>query len=256
MSAAITVRDLTLGYEGHPAVHHLTGEFAEGSLTAIIGPNGSGKSTLLKGLVGLMKPLGGSISHATPSRRAIAYLPQTAEIDRTFPASVADLAMLGLWRKRGLLGAMKREDRTALDVALAAVGLEGFATRPLDTLSGGQLQRALFARVILQDSRTILLDEPFAAIDEPTVGDLLAIVQGWNASGRTIVAVLHTAALVREHFPQTLLLAREPIAWGPTADVLTEANLLRARQMPEAWDEDAPWHDANGTKPHDHGAHA
>ena len=251
--SAIALHDLTLGYEGHPAVHHLTGEFAEGSLTTIVGPNGSGKSTLLKGLVGLLKPLSGIIRHTGGSPRAMAYLPQIAEIDRTFPASVADLVMLGLWSRRGLLGALTRDDRAAVETALRATGLEGFAGRPLDTLSGGQLQRALFARVILQDARVILLDEPFAAIDEPTVTDLLAILRGWHDSGRTVIAIIHDIGLVRQSFPQALLLAREPIAWGPSAEVLTDANLLRARQMPEAWDEHAPWHDSGA--PHDHGAH-
>jgi zinc/manganese transport system ATP-binding protein len=256
VSAAIGVRDLTLGYEGHPAVHHLTGTFEAGSLTAVVGPNGSGKSTLLKGLIGMVKPLGGAIDHGDRSPRAIAYLPQSAEIDRTFPASVADLALLGLWRKRGLLGAVTREDRAAVESSLQAVGLGGFMARPLDTLSGGQLQRALFARVILQDAPVILLDEPFAAIDEPTVADLLAIVRGWHDAGRTVIAVLHDIELVRRSFPNALLLAREPIAWGPANEVLTADNLRRAQQMPEAWDEHAPWHENGATHDRDHGAHA
>lgn len=244
MSAAIAVHDLTLGYEGHPAVHHLDGSFEAGSLTAVVGRNGSGKSTLLKGLLGQIAPLGGSIEHIGHDMRDVAYLSQAAEIDRTFPASVADLVMLGFWRCRGLLGAITRVDRDGMQAALAAVGLSGFASRSLDTLSGGQMQRALFARVLLQDAPVILLDEPFAAIDEPTVADLLAIVHGWHDAGRTVIVVLHDLALVRSSFPQTLLLAREPLGWGPTADVLTHDNLHRARTMPEAWDDDAPWHDA------------
>jgi zinc/manganese transport system ATP-binding protein len=133
--------------------------------------------------------------------------------------------------------------------ALHAVGLDGFSTRPLDTLSGGQMQRALFARVILQDAPVVLLDEPFAAIDDRTVGDLMHLVDHWHREGRTVVAVLHDIELVRRHFPQTLLLAREPIAWGATAVALRPENLQRARAMPEAWDERAPWHD------HDHEEH-
>jgi zinc/manganese transport system ATP-binding protein len=242
-AAAIRLHDLTLGYEGHPAVHHLDGAFAPGSLTAVAGPNGSGKSTLLKGIAGLLPPLGGRIERTGVPRDDVAYLPQATEIDRSFPASVADLAGLGLWRRRGLFGAHTRADRGDLAAALGAVGLAGFAGRQIGTLSGGQLQRALFARVLLQDARLILLDEPFAAIDERTTADLVALVGRWHAEGRTVIAVLHDLELVRRAFPQTLLLAREPVAWGETPAVLTAENLQRARRMPQSWDEHAPWHE-------------
>ena len=241
MSSAIALDDLTLGYDGHPAVHHLSGSFAAGSLTAIVGPNGSGKSTLLKGIMGLLRPIGGRIER----EGEIAYLPQSAEIDRSFPATVDELVALGLWRQRGAFGAITGADRDHMAAALHAVGLDGFAARPLDTLSGGQMQRALFARVILQNAPVVLLDEPFAAIDDRTVGDLMHLVGHWHQEGRTVLAVLHDIELVRRHFPQALLLAREPVAWGATAVALRPENLQRARAMPEAWDERAPWHDPN-----------
>jgi zinc/manganese transport system ATP-binding protein len=246
--AAVTLADVTLGYNGHPAVHHLDGAFASGSLTAVIGPNGSGKSTLLKGIVGMLSPLGGRILRDVPATD-IAYLPQSAEIDRSFPASVADIVALGLWRRRGAFAGISRRDYADIEAALAAVGLIGFENRPLDTLSGGQMQRALFARVLLQDARLILLDEPFTAIDERTAVDLVHLVERWHGEGRTLIAVLHDAELVERVFPQTLLLAREPVAWGDTAGVMCADNLARARHMIEAWDEHAPWHDEHG---HDH----
>ncbi len=247
MSVAIRLDDLTLGYDGHPAVHHLTGSFAAGSLTAIAGPNGSGKSTLLKGIVGALPALGGSLSRSGD----IAYLPQSAEIDRGFPATVSDLVSLGLWKRRGAFGGLTTADRERLAAALHAVGLDGFARRQIDTLSGGQVQRALFARLLLQDAPVVLLDEPFASIDEQTVADLMHLVGHWHDEGRTVIAVLHDLELVRRHFPETLLLAREPIAWGRTAVALKPDNLARARAMPEAWDEHAPWHDAGD----EHGRH-
>ncbi|HTN60047.1 MAG TPA: zinc ABC transporter ATP-binding protein AztA [Devosia sp.] len=254
MGAVVRLNDLTLGYDGHPAVHHLDGAFETGSLTAIVGPNGSGKSTLLKGIIGVLKPLGGAIEHAGSEGRDIAYLPQSAEIDRTFPAVVRDLVSLGLWKQRGLFGAIRRTDRAALDEALQAVGLKGFEQRPIDTLSGGQLQRALFARVLLQDARTILLDEPFTAIDEKTVADLIGLVQRWHGEKRTVIAVLHDVEMVRKVFPQTLLLAREPIAWGATSETLKPENILKTKRMTEAWDEHAPWHGAGGhAQQHQHG---
>ncbi len=247
---AIELKDLTLGYDGHPAVHHLDGTFADGSLTAIVGPNGSGKSTLLKGITGILKPLGGSIERGRTRTQAIAYLPQSAEIDRSFPATVADLVALGHWRSRGLWGAITGADYRAVLEALDAVGLRGFEDRALDTLSGGQAQRALFARVMLQDADVILLDEPFTAIDEKTTADLIALMQRWHDEKRTVVAVLHDIDMVRQVFPDALLMAREPVAWGATADTLAPDNLLKARRMTEAWDEHAPWHDGHA---HQHG---
>jgi zinc/manganese transport system ATP-binding protein len=251
---AIELRDLTLGYDGHPAVHHLDGTFADGSLTAIVGPNGSGKSTLLKGITGILKPLGGSIERGATRSRQIAYLPQSAEVDRSFPATVADLVALGHWRSRGLWGAITGADYKTVREALEAVGLRGFENRALDTLSGGQAQRALFARVMLQDAEVILLDEPFTAIDEKTTADLIGLVKRWHGEKRTVVAVLHDIDMVRQVFPEALLMAREPVAWGDTASALAPDNLLKARRMTEAWDEHAPWHD--GQAPTHHHGHA
>jgi zinc/manganese transport system ATP-binding protein len=231
--------DLTLGYGAHPAVHGLSGSVAHGDLLAIIGPNGSGKSTLLKGIAGSLSPMAGDCVHTDGCR--IAYLPQQAEIDRTFPATVLDLVKLGLWPKRGLLGRIRDTDRQAIAQALQAVGLEGFEKRTIDTLSGGQLQRALFARVLLQDADLILLDEPFNAIDTKTVDDLVGVIERWHAEKRSVIAVMHDLELVRNHFPNAMLLSREPIAWGPTEEVLQADNLRRARRFHAAWDEDALW---------------
>ncbi|CAM3219853.1 zinc ABC transporter ATP-binding protein AztA [Paracoccus nototheniae] len=236
--SVIELNDLTVGYGSHAAIHHLTGDFARGSLTAIVGPNGSGKSTLLKAIAGLLAPMAGT---CTAGRRTMAYLPQLSELDRGFPARVRDLVALGLWQRRGLLGRHREADRDRIAVALAEVGLEGFDKRPLDTLSGGQLQQTMFARVLVQDAQLILLDEPFNAIDEKTIRDLTALIARWHAEGRTVLIVAHDLALVRAHFPQALLLARRAVAWGPTERVLTDTNLARARSFQEAWDEAAPW---------------
>jgi zinc/manganese transport system ATP-binding protein len=241
--------DLTLGYGTHAAVHHLGGALERGSLTAIYGANGSGKSTLMKGIAGLLPAMSGGIVRQPGIR--IAYLPQQSEIDRSFPARVVDLVSLGLWRYRGLLGRTRPEHRQSVAGALEAVGLTAFADRQIDTLSGGQMQRALFARVIVQDADLILLDEPFNAIDQRTVGDLLHLIERWHGEGRTVLAVLHDMELVRKNFPEALLLARRAVAWGPTQTVLTADNIARARQFNEAWVEDAPWCEADHAD-HDH----
>lgn len=257
--ACLTFRDLTLGYNSHPAIHHLDGSVNKGSLTAVVGANGSGKSTLMKGIVGVLKPMAGAILKMEGARTA--YLPQQSELDRSFPARVVDLVSLGLWPRRGLLGWHTAEDRQSVGNALAAVGLEGFEKRPLDTLSGGQLQRALFARVLVQDADLILLDEPFNAVDAKTVGDLIALIKRWHGEERTVMVVAHDLELVRQNFPETLLLARQPVAWGGTAETLRPDNLLRARRFHEAWEDDAPWceaddHEADGHGEHDHGDHS
>ncbi len=239
MTEQLRFRNLTLGYDRHPAVHHLDGAFAVGSLTAVVGPNGAGKSTLFKGVVGAIKPLAGSVERNGVDPQDIAYLPQVAEIDRTFPINVYDMVSMGLWRSKGLFGGIGAKDRDAIEAALATVGLTGFEQRAIGTLSGGQMQRMLFARLLLQDARVIVLDEPFNAIDAKTSADLLALVRQWHSEKRTVMAALHDLDLVKLHFPDALLLAREPVAWGATATVLTDENILKARRMCEAFDEHA-----------------
>ena len=236
---ALRFRNLTLGYERHPAVHHLDGAVETGALVAVVGPNGAGKSTLFKEIVGFLKPLAGSIERDGLDAHDIAYLPQIADIDRSFPISVYDMVAMGLWRRKGLFGGIGGKDHSAIESAIAAVGLTGFEPRTIGTLSGGQMQRMLFARLLLQDARLIVLDEPFTAIDAKTSADLLDLVRRWHSEKRTVIAALHDIELVRATFPQSLLLAREPVAWGPTRDVLTAENLNKARRMCEAFDEQA-----------------
>jgi zinc/manganese transport system ATP-binding protein len=239
MAAQLQFCDVTLGYDRHPAVHHLSGAVDAGALLAVVGPNGAGKSTLFRGVVGLLKPLAGRIVTPGLGPRTIAYLPQIADIDRSFPISVIDFVSTGLWRATGIFGGIGAAARKAIAQAIAVVGLTGFENRGIGTLSGGQMQRLLFARVLLQDARVIVLDEPFNAMDAKTQADLLALVAHWHAEGRTVLAALHDMEMVRAHFPQTLLLAREAVAWGATSEVLTAENLLAARRMCEAFDDTA-----------------
>lgn len=218
---AVNLENLTLGYNGVPALTDISGTLRTGSLTAIVGPNGSGKSTLLKGIAGILPPQSGQC-HTAPEAR-IAYLPQLAELDRTFPACVMDLVSLGLWQDRGLTGRHGREDKQRIAAALAAVGLKNYERKPLSALSGGQFQRALFARVMVQNATLILLDEPFNAVDATTVHDMLLLIARWHAEQRTVAVVIHDPALVRQHFPHTLMLNRTVIEWGDTHNVLQDS---------------------------------
>lgn len=238
MSApVIRLDNLTVSYDRHPAVHHLSGTFQSGSLTAIAGPNGAGKSTLLKAIMGELRAAEGRVEHRL-QRTDFGYLPQAADINKRFPISVLDTVLLGSWRSAGAFGRVAKQDTARASEALATVGLEGFGKRHIGSLSAGQFQRVLFARLLLQDARIILLDEPFTAIDARTTRDLLDIITGWHGDGRTVIAVLHDFEQVRAHFPETLLLARRLIGWGPTREVMSSVNLLQARAMAERWEED------------------
>ena len=234
----VTLDNLTVSYRQHPALHHISGRFAPGSLTAVVGPNGAGKSTLLKSIVGLLPSAGGGLSVGAPRER-IAYLPQSSEIDRGFPINVADCVLLGAWCVTRAWGSVTAAMLERVAQALHDVGLDGFERRPIGSLSSGQLQRVMFARLLVQDADLILLDEPFAAVDARTSAALMRLVLAWHARKRTVIAVLHDDALVRAFFPETLLIARELVGWGPTASVLTGPRLARARAMAEAWDESA-----------------
>ena len=234
MGPVIELDGLEVRFGNREILKKLTASLT-GRAIGLLGPNGAGKSTLLKTIVGLMAPSTGRIVRHDLPRRAIAYLPQQAEIDRSFPITVFDTVALGLWKEIGLWGQIAGAGWRRVADALAHVGLEGFGRQPIAALSAGQFQRVLFARLLLQDAKLILLDEPFAAIDERTTEDLLAIIRQWHAEGRTVIAVLHDMDQVRQHFPQTLLLARETIGWGPTVEVLTADALRRARTLAQGW---------------------
>lgn len=237
VSGAIGLRDVTLTHERRPAVHHLSGEFAAGSMTAVVGPNGAGKTTLLRAIAGLHPVREGVLDRGGLRPASIGLLPQASALDRSFPVDCLDVVALGAFGRVGAFAALPAAELARTTAALQRVGLEGFARRPIGSLSAGQFQRVLFARLIVQDAPVLLLDEPTAAVDARSEATLLTLMQEWHREGRTVIAVLHDLELVARHFPQTLLLAREAVAWGRTADVLTAEHRLRARLVAEAWAE-------------------
>lgn len=238
-AASVTLQDLTLTYDRHPAVHHISGTFAHGSMTAIAGPNGAGKSTLLKAIAGLLAPSKGSITLENVGKGNIAYLPQASELNRDFPLTVLQMVAMGFWLETRGRKTITREHRHKALEAIASVGMSGFENRKIAKLSVGQFQRVMFARVLLQESPLVLLDEPFTAIDTATTEKLLNLVHNWHNEKRTIICVLHDFEQIREHFPDCMLMSRECVSWGKSKDTLNPNNLFKARMFREAWNEHA-----------------
>jgi zinc/manganese transport system ATP-binding protein len=231
VNPVIRLNDVSLGWRDKPVLQHVSGQFNQGTLTAILGANGAGKSTLVKGIINFLKPTAGSIEIARAFRKELTLLPQLSDLDRSFPITTYELVAMGAWRRIGPWRQYGKAERVRISHALEKVGLQAVADQLIGNLSGGQLQRALFARLMVRDAQVLLLDEPFAAVDEDTCEDLMRIILNWHAEGRTIIAVLHDVDRVRQCFPDTLLLARQVVAWGKTANILTEENLQQARRL-------------------------
>lgn len=218
--AMISLNQLVLGYQGKPVTPPLTGHVAKGSMTAIIGANGTGKSTLLKTVLRLQAPVSGQLLFTPGSAPRIAWLPQLAEMDRQFPATVYDVVCMGTWPARSLFSGLLRQNRLQVADAIERVGLSALSKQPIETLSGGQFQRMLFARLLVQNAPLVLLDEPFTGIDAQTSDFLMTLICQMHQAGQTVMAVLHDNERVSSHFPQVLLLKQGSFCWGSAADVL------------------------------------
>ncbi|MHA1560004.1 MAG: metal ABC transporter ATP-binding protein [Alphaproteobacteria bacterium] len=221
----IKLSNLSVGYRGHPVLTGIDWIVDPGSMTALIGPNGGGKSTLLKTIAHELPPLAGRMEGN--DRGAIAYLPQSNAFDLDFPISVHDVVAMGLWRRLGPFGKIGKHESAELVAAMSAVGIGGIEQRPIGTVSGGQLQRVLFARLMLLGASIILLDEPFAGIDEETIAALMALIENWQEEGRTVLAALHDLDQVRASFPLAMRLEGERAIAGATEEVLSSPLATR-----------------------------
>jgi zinc/manganese transport system ATP-binding protein len=215
----VLLRDVTVRYGRRVALEAVSGEFVAGSLTAVVGPNGAGKSTLLGAIAGVVHLSRGEVNCS--ARWRLAFLPQLAAVDRDYPLTVSELITLGGWRELGAFRSPGTALRARAAAAAQTVGLAARQGRLIGEISAGELQRALFARLIVQDAALILLDEPFAAVDAQTLSVLLDQVTRWHREGRTVIVVLHDLDLVRACFPSTLVLARRCLAWGKTEAALS-----------------------------------
>lgn len=226
MAPILEIRNLALGYPGLTLFKHLSIDIEAGTTLAVLGANGSGKSTFVKMLLGLIDPLAGRLAWPAGRPGEIGYLAQLTEFDRRFPIRVRDLAAMGAWRGFGLWSGLGKTGRERVTAALEEAGILDLADRSLHTLSGGQLQRALFARVILQDAPLILLDEPFAAVDQTTEAHLLSIIERWRDEGRAVVLVVHDLSSVLDHCSHALLLGGGTATHGPVDEVLNPDQLV------------------------------
>ena len=212
----ITCNSLRWGAPGQPLTPALDLTLEKGSLTGIIGANGTGKSSLLKVIAGLQKPLAGKVIVDVPRRGGLAFLPQQQHLDRQFPISLQELVAAGFWGTQHT--AQQRSQR--LHAVLEDWCLTGLEHRPLMALSGGELQRALLARMSLADAPVLLLDEPHAALDEDGQALCWKHIHAWHNEGRTLVIVCHDLASVRHHTQHVLQIKNTGCLFGPSKELI------------------------------------
>lgn len=205
---AIILDHVTVCYHGVPAVERVCARFEAGSSWAIVGANGAGKSTLLKAAMRLVPCDAGAVRWEHLQRQEIAYLAQQADIDRNLPVLVQDLVALGLWHELRWWRRVNRAQWVRVHAALERVGMLAMARCAISELSSGQFQRVLFARMLVQRARFLLLDEPFNAMDAATTAELLQVLHTCTRQGASVVAVVHDLAQARGHFDHVLALNR------------------------------------------------
>lgn len=228
-SNPLCIRGLTVSYGRQAAVFSIDAAIPAATMTAIVGPNGAGKSSLLKGALGIVPRLSGEVrvfgASLAAVRDRVAYVPQRASVDWDFPARVADVIMMGLYPRLGLLRIAGRRQRETVLACLDRVGMRDFAGRQIGELSGGQQQRVFLARALAQNADLLLLDEPFAGVDAATEQAIVAVLRGLRDEGRTIICVHHDLSTVADYFDRVLFLNVRKIAEGAVAETFTEANL-------------------------------
>jgi len=228
--AAIIVEDLTVAYDIKPVLWDIDLVIPKGVLMGIVGPNGAGKSTLLKAMLGLVKPISGSIMFFNNSKlkdnlKKVSYVPQKGSVDWDFPTSVLDVVLMGRYGRLGWVKRPRRQDIIAAKKAINKVGMADFMNRQISELSGGQQQRVFLARALVQEADLYLLDEPFQGVDAKTEKKMIAILRQLSDEGKTVIAVHHDLETVPTYFNWTALIFTRIIAYGPTATTFTPENI-------------------------------
>ena len=232
MISGISVQDASVTYRnGHTALREATFQIPTGSIAALVGVNGSGKSTLFKAIMGFVHLARGSISIlGMPTKKAlrqnlVSYVPQSEDVDWSFPVLVEDVVMMGRYGHMGMLRIPGKADKEAVDHALTRVGMSDFRHRQIGELSGGQKKRVFLARAIAQDGQVILLDEPFTGVDVKTEEQIINLLRELRDKGRTMLVATHNLGAVTDYCDHTVLVKGTVLACGPTRETFTQENL-------------------------------
>ncbi|OYR15148.1 manganese/iron ABC transporter ATP-binding protein [Brucella thiophenivorans] len=228
----LRVKDATVTYRnGHTALRNANFEIPTGTITALVGVNGSGKSTLFKAIMGFVRLARGEISIlGQPVKQAlkqnlVAYVPQSEEVDWNFPVLVEDVVMMGRYGHMGMMRIPRRADHEAVENALNRVNMLEFRKRQIGELSGGQKKRVFLARALAQDAKVILLDEPFTGVDVKTEEAIVTLLRGLRDEGSVMLVSTHNLGSVPEFCDRTVLVKNTVLAYGPTEEIFTQANL-------------------------------
>jgi len=228
----ITAQNVTVTYRnGHTALRNATFEIPTGTITALVGVNGAGKSTLFKAIMGFVPASRGEITvlgmpvKEALKRNMVAYVPQSEEVDWTFPVLVEDVVMMGRYGHMGFFRRPRPADHAAVTQALERVGMAKYRSRQIGELSGGQRKRVFLARALAQEGRVILLDEPFTGVDVQTEEQIVSLLRDMRDEGRVMLVSTHNLGSVPEFCDRTILVKETVIAYGPTAQTFTHDNL-------------------------------
>ena len=222
VNCAVFVKNLTVVYDEKPVLWDINFKLPKGKLVAVIGPNGAGKTTLIKTIIGLLRPVTGSVALGCGGN--IAYVPQCESVDWDFPVTALDTVLMGRYGHIGWLRRPKKADRRLALDALDKVGMLELATRQISRLSGGQQQRVFLARALVQNAELFLMDEPFKGVDAQTEKSIVALLKALRREGKTIVAVHHDLNTVRDYFDWVAMINLRLYAFGPVCEALTEKS--------------------------------
>ena len=224
----VDIKNLTVTYKDTPALENINVKLSKSKIIGIVGPNGAGKSTLIKAILNIIPSKGIVTIDDKVSKEQlsnVAYVEQKIKIDYTFPIKVRECVSLGIYPKIGLVKKLKKEDWKKVDNALKLVGLEEYSNRQISELSGGQFQRVLIARCLVQEAKYIFLDEPFIGIDSVSEEIIMNTLRKLRDNGHTILIVHHDLRKVHAYFDEVLLLNKKLISYGSTKETFTRENL-------------------------------
>ncbi|MGL6216566.1 MAG: metal ABC transporter ATP-binding protein [Lacrimispora sphenoides] len=233
---AVEVEDLTVAYDAKPVLWDIDLKIPKGKLMAVVGPNGAGKTTLIKAMLGLLKPVTGTVRFLDGNddirtlKNRIGYVPQSGSVDWDFPATVQDVVLMGCYGKLGWIRRPGKPDVELAKQMLAKVGMQEYASRQISQLSGGQQQRVFLARALAQEAEVYFMDEPFKGVDAQTERAIVALLKELKEQNKTVVVVHHDLQTVPDYFDWVTLINLRVVACGPVEEVFHEDNLKKTYQ--------------------------